>query len=188
MPLVRLLVVLIAACGATPACAEILGAPIQRAASEAKIKASLTEIELIDESGATFDLRATLKNGKPTLVTLWAHWCPNCQAELQGFKAIGRECPTRWNVVFVSSRAQDFQKDLSKFRSAGLPWRLYRTSARMETAEKRPLLNAFSAATQRGEVITPLHYLVSKTGEVQQIVNARMDLADPRRLAAFCAD
>jgi thiol-disulfide isomerase/thioredoxin len=175
--------------GALPARADVIGQPVDRFASEAQMKASLREIELVDESGAQLDLAGLLRNGKPTLVTLWAHWCPNCRAELKGFKTLGEKCPTRWNVVFVSSRASDYAKDLSQFRRFGLPWRLYRTAPQMAASvEKARVLRAFSGATTRGEVITPLHYLLNERGEVRQIVNARMELSDPQRVAAFCAD
>ncbi|PWB82736.1 MAG: hypothetical protein C3F11_10325 [Methylocystaceae bacterium] len=88
------------------------------------MKASLRQIELVDESGATYDLAALLANGKPTLVTLWAHWCPNCQAETAGLKTIARTCANKWNVVFVSSRFGDYAEDLTKFKRFGLPWKM----------------------------------------------------------------
>lgn len=100
-----------------------------------------------------------------------------------------KNAPTRWNVVFVSSRASDYAKGLSQFRRFGLPWPLYRTAPQMSaSAEKVAVLRAFSGDTTRVEVITPLHYLLNELGEVRQIVHARMDLADPLRAAAFCAD
>jgi thiol-disulfide isomerase/thioredoxin len=168
-----------------PAHCDVIGPPAARVASEAQMKASLREIELIDDKGAVFDLPAALKSGKPTLVTLWANWCPNCRAEMRGFKILAEKCPDRWNVVFVSSRTADYEKDLARFRSFGLPWSLYRTSARMQKAERRDLLNAFSGATRQGEVFTPLHYIVSDKGDVVQIVNGGVDFSDTRRIA-FC--
>ena len=171
---------------ASPVRCDVVGPPVARVASESRMKESLRAIELIDEKGAIFDLRAALGNGKPTLVTLWANWCPNCRAEMRGFKSIAEKCPDRWNVVFVSSRAADYEKDLERFRSFGLPWRLYRISPRMQRPENRGLLEAFSGATRQAEVLTPLHYIVSEKGDVAQIVNGGVDFSDPQRIA-FCA-
>jgi len=53
--------------------AEILGMQVERAVTEQDMKDSLRQIDLVDEKGAPFDLRATLANGKPTLVSIWAH-------------------------------------------------------------------------------------------------------------------
>ena len=178
----------LATVGASPSTAEIIGQSVPRAVSEDQMKASLRQIELVDESGATFDLAALLANGKPTLVTLWAHWCPNCQAEVAGLKTLAGACASKWNVVFVSSRFSDYAKDLAKFNSFGLPWKLYNVSREMmETPSKYAILRAFSGATPEGGVITPLHYFLSSKGWVQAIVNGRMEFSSPRR-AALCRD
>jgi thiol-disulfide isomerase/thioredoxin len=181
-------VVLALAALASQARAEIVGQPIKRAADEAEIKASLSRIELVDESGAPFDLRALLASGKPALVTLWAHWCANCKAEMAGFKKIAAACPEASNIVFVSARAGDYAKDLAKFETYDLPWKLYRVTPDVATdLAKAKTARAFYGATADGGVVTPLHYFVSRRGEVELIVNARMDFENPRRLAAFCA-
>ncbi len=169
--------------------AEIVGMQVKRAVSEDEMKASLREIELVDEKGAPLDLRALMANGRPTLVTLWAHWCPNCLIEMKGFKAIAAACPNRWNMVFVSARPSDYSKDLAKFRSYGLPWKIHMAAKSTQTdLAKARAARAFYGATTQGNVATPLHYLISASGAVDAIVNGRMDLEEPRRLAAFCAD
>lgn len=175
--------------GGAPVAAEIIGQRIDRAASEEQMTASLRRIELVDASGARLDLTALLANGKPTLITLWAHWCPNCRAEIAGFHKIAAACPDKWNIVFVSSRFEDYAEDLAKFRGFGLPWKIYGVSKRMASDPgEYDILRAFVGATSNGEVLTPLHYFVSSKGKVDMIVNARMDFAAPPRLAAFCAD
>jgi thiol-disulfide isomerase/thioredoxin len=129
-----------------------------------------------------------MSNGKPTLVSLWAHWCPNCLAEIAGFKAIAANCPQRWNIVFVSARAADFSKDLAKFKRYGLPWQFYHVaeSARTDLA-KAKTARAFYGATVDGGVVTPLHYLLSSSGGVDAIVNGKLDFQEPQRLSAFCS-
>lgn len=190
MRLLSILRVATAAIGAVgvvpPSEAEIMGQSIRRAATEEQMKASLRQIRLVDESGATLDLGALLTNGKPTLISLWAHWCPNCQAEMAGLKTVFGVCADRWNVVFVSSRFSDYGKDLVKFRTFKTPWQLYNISRDMQTPANYSIVRAFSGATPDGVVITPLHYFVSAKGEVQAIVNGRMDLSSPQRAAAFC--
>ncbi len=127
-------------------------------------------------------------NGKPTLVTLWAHWCPNCRAEMEGLKGLAGKCGDKWNVIFVSSRASDYAKDLSTFKTYRLPWKLYNVSSQMMSDRKKDeILRAFLGAAHDGGVSTPLHYLLTAEGVVQAIVNARMDFAAPERARAFCA-
>jgi thiol-disulfide isomerase/thioredoxin len=184
-----LLAIVFASVAPFGATAEIIGQPIKRIATEDQMKASLLQVELIDEGGKRLELARLLANGKPTLVTLWAHWCPNCRAEMGGLKALASKCPDRWNVVFVSSRASDYAKDLSKFKAYHLPWKLYNVSPQMMSSPaKYEVLRAFSGATPDGSISTPLHYLISATGVVQAIVNARMDFAASERARAFCAD
>lgn len=172
---------------ATPASSEILGMQVPRAVTEAEMKASLREVDLADEKGAPFDLRAVMANGKPTLVSIWAHWCPNCLAEAPGYKALAKACPQRWNVVFVSSMQKDYARDLAKFRTFGLPWKIYRIA---ETEKSNPAkakaARAFLGLTREGGVITPTHYIIDETGAVRAIVSGKMNFGEPERLAAFC--
>jgi thiol-disulfide isomerase/thioredoxin len=167
-----------------PAKAEIVGPKVSRVASEDNMKASIAKVELVEEGGNQTALRDLMSNGKPSLITVWAHWCANCRAEMADYKVIAATCPERWNVIFVSSRRFDFKKDLAKYRSYGLPWKIYRVieaqSADVDVGR------AFFGATNSGEVVTPLHYLVSASGKVDAIVNARMNLAEPKKLSAFC--
>lgn len=167
--------------------AEILGMQVDRAVTEEQMKASLREVDIVDEKGAPLDLRALMRNGKPTLVTLWAHWCPNCLAEIPGYKTIAKSCPQRWNVVFVSAAASDYPKDLAKFRTYGLPWNFYRIgdSTRSDPAKARAA-RAFYGLTKEGGVVTPTHYFVNAAGEVEAIVSGKMNFAEPERRAAFC--
>lgn len=169
--------------------AEIVGMQAPRIATETEMKSSLDRIRLIDESGVALDLNNVRHNGKRTLVTLWAHWCVNCRAEISGFKAIAKACPDKWNIVFVSARASDYEKDASKFKAFSLPWKLYHVD---ETAYHYPdkirTMQAFYGATKDQSVLTPLHYLLSLNGQAQAIVNAKMSFEQPDKLAAFCAD
>ncbi|MGJ0394811.1 MAG: TlpA family protein disulfide reductase [Methylocystis sp.] len=169
--------------------AEIIGAQAQRSATEDQMKASLREIDLVGANGARLDLRALMANGRPTLVSLWAHWCPNCLAEMKGFKAIAATCPERWNMVFVSARASDYAKDAAKFKTYGLPWNIYRVGDSTKTdVAKAKSARAFYGATADGGVVAPLHYLIGASGRVDAIVSGRLNFEEPQRLAAFCAD
>ena len=165
-----------------PAVAEIIGMNVSRAAREEDMKASIGKVELEDEAGDRIALRDLIGNGRPSLITLWAHWCVNCRAEMADYKVIAASCPGRWNVIFISSRPADFGKDLAKYRSYGLPWTLTSPKRR----RSRRARGGRFTARRSGEVITPLHYLVSASGKVDAIVNARMNLAEPKKLAAFC--
>ncbi|PPD43029.1 MAG: hypothetical protein CTY15_11025 [Methylocystis sp.] len=167
--------------------AEIIGMQVPRAVTEEEMKASLREIDLVDEKGAPLDLRALMANGKPTLVSLWAHWCPNCVGEAPGYKALAKACPQRWNVVFVSAIASDFPKDVARFKTFGLPWKFYRVADTAKTdIAKAKAARAFYGQTVEGAVVTPQHYFVNAAGAVEAIVAGRMNFAEPDRLAAFC--
>lgn len=169
--------------------AEIIGANAPRAVTEDEMKASLGEVDLVGANGAPLDLRALMANGRPTLVSLWAYWCPNCLAEMKGFKAIAAACPERWNIVFVSARASDYPKDATKFKTYGLPWKIFRVGDSTRTdVSKAMSARAFYGATADGGVVTPLHYFIGASGRVDAIVNGRLNFAEPQRLAAFCAD
>lgn len=185
-PLLSTLACLILLCG--PARAEILGMQVERAVTEQEMKDSLRAIDLVDEKGAPFDLRAAMANGKPTLVSLWAHWCPNCLAEAPGYKALAKACGQRWNVVFVSSMQKDYPRDLAKFRTFGLPWKIYRIADTTKTdVAKARAAGAFYGLTKEGGVVTPTHYFLNPSGAVEAIVSGKINFAEPDRIAAFCA-
>ncbi|QGM98920.1 TlpA family protein disulfide reductase [Methylocystis parvus] len=172
-----------------PARAEILGMKVERMATEEEMKSSLRQIDLVDEKGQPFDLRATMGNGRPTFVSIWAHWCPNCLAEAPGYKALAKACPDRWNVVFVSSMRKDYPKDLAKFRTYGLPWKIYRIADTVNAEpDKAKAAVAFYGLTKEGGVVTPTHYLIDETGAVKAIISGKMNIAEPERLAAFCGN
>lgn len=170
-----------------PAFAEILGMQVERKVTEEEMKASLRAVALVDETGAPLDLNALMASGKPTLVSLWAHWCPNCLAEVAGYRAIAKSCPRSWNIVFVSARAGDYPRDLAKFKSFGLPWKFYHVggSSRTDMARAKAA-RAFYGETVAGGVVTPMHYFVDASGAVEAIVAGRMDFTEADRLAAFC--
>lgn len=171
----------------SPAYAEIIGMQIDRSASEEEMKLSLRKIRLADEKGAMLDLNSIMNNGKPTLVTLWAHWCLNCRAEIPGYKSIAKACPDKWNVVFVSARSSDFPKDIARYKTFNLPWTFYHVvEPKSDDKDGRNTARAFYGATADDGIITPLHYLISRTGKVDVIVNAKMDFESPEKLKAFC--
>ncbi|MGJ0509470.1 MAG: TlpA family protein disulfide reductase [Methylocystis sp.] len=183
----RVLLTLLLVVPPAPAFADIIGMQVERKVTEADMKASLREVELVDEKGAPLDLNALMGSGKPTLVSLWAHWCPNCLGEVSGYKAIAKACPRQWNIVFVSARAGDYPKDLAKFKSFGLPWKFYHVggSSRDDVA-KAKAARAFYGETVEGGVVTPMHYFIDASGAVEAIVAGKMDFTEPDRLAAFC--
>jgi thiol-disulfide isomerase/thioredoxin len=168
--------------------AEILGMQVERAVSEDEMKTSLGQIDLVDEKGAPLDLKGLMANGKPTFVSLWAHWCPNCTSEVPGYKAIAKACANHWNVVFVSARPQDFPKDVAKFRSYGLPWSFYTVANTARTDPRmKKIARAFVGETVEGGVVTPLHYFIAPGGGVEAIIAGRMDFTERDRLEAYCS-
>lgn len=184
--MLRLATLVLLALAPVLARAEILGMQVERAVSEDEMKASLGQIDLVDEKGSHLDLRALMANGRPTFVSLWAHWCPNCISEVPGYKAIARACARHWNVVFVSARPQDFRKDLARFRSYGLPWSFYVVADTAGTdPQMRKIARAFVGETVEGGVVTPLHYFIAPGGGVEAIIAGRMDFTERDRLEAY---
>ena len=148
---------------------------------------SLFQVQIKDSQNHTQYLKDIINNGKPTLVTLWAHWCINCLAEIKGFRAVSEKCPNEWNIVFVSARPSDYAKDSAKFNSFKLPWHIYRgPDIGNKGSSEAKISSAFYGLAYDEGVLTPLHYLLSKSGKVDAIVNAKFDLSEPARLGAFC--
>lgn len=170
------------------ASAEIIGPPIKRVSSEEQMVAAINAIALTDKNGSTVGLNKFIGNGKPTLITLWERGCPNCITEMRGMTKVQEACPTKWNVIYITITQNQVDKDQIKFEKSKLPWTLYHLGP--EYFSSAPLIKirkAFSGESEDGIVATPLHYLISKDGVVDAIVNAKLDLEDSERLSAFCA-
>jgi thiol-disulfide isomerase/thioredoxin len=173
--------------GVFSANAEIVGMNVSRSASEEEMIASLQFVELIDENGNHVRLKSLLDSQRPSLVTLWANWCLNCRAEIPGYQAIRKTCPEAWNIIFISAQAKDYKKDLAKYKSFNLPWKFYHVAeAEMIRDRKIKMMDAFYGKMTDGAILTPLHYLIAKSGRVDAIVNAKMDFNQSQKLDAFC--
>lgn len=169
------------------ASAEIIGPQIKRISSEQEMIDALSKVQIKNNQNQIESIDSIIHNGKPTLVTLWAHWCLNCVAEIKGFRAVSENCPNEWNIVFVSARPEDYMKDYIKFSSFKLPWNIYRgPELGSKGSSESKVSSAFYGISNNQVVLTPLHYLLSKEGKVEAIINAKFDLSEPARLAAFC--
>lgn len=167
--------------------AEIIGPEIKRISSEQEMIDALSKVQIKNNQNKIESIDSIIHNGKPTLVTLWAHWCLNCVAEIKGFRAVSENCPNEWNIVFVSARPDDYMKDSIKFKSFKLPWNIHRgPELGSKGSSESKVSSAFYGISNDQVVLTPLHYLLSKEGKVEAIINAKFDLSEPARLAAFC--
>ncbi len=96
-------------------------------------------------------------------------------------------CPTKWNVIYISINHNQVYEDQVKFDKYMLPWTLYHLGKEyFSSASLIKIRKAFLGESEDGIVATPLHYLISKDGVVDAIVNAKLDLEDSARLSAFC--
>lgn len=170
-----------------PLKAEIIGPRMDRVANEEQMVSALNAVTLTNKDGVSVPLRKYIGNGKPTLITLWERGCINCLVEMRGMEKIAQKCPSNWNILYVSIARDNIEKDHIRFDKYKLPWTLYHLADSYFTdASQVNLRRAFFGETQEGIAATPLHYLVSKTGAVDAIVNAKLDFENPTRLAAFC--
>ena len=167
--------------------AEIIGPAMDRVANEEQMVAALNNVILTNKSGAAVPLSKFIGKGKPTIVTLWERGCINCLIEMRGMAKIAEKCPSNWNVLYVSIAHDQVEKDHIRFDKFKLPWSLYHLGATYFTdANQINTRKAFLGEARDGVVATPLHYLISKDGTVDAIVNAKLDFEDQARLSAFC--
>lgn len=171
----------------SPLQAEIIGPAMDRVVDEQEMVAAINAVMLTNKSGASVPLSKYIGQDKPTLITLWERDCINCLVEMRGMKKIAEICPNNWNVLFISIAHNQSEKDHIRFDKYKLPWPLYHLGATYFTdANQINIRKAFFGETWDGVVATPLHYLISKNGTVDAIVNAKLDFEEPRRLMAFC--
>lgn len=175
-------------CLAVPAQAvTVIGNDPPRAVTPQQMEQALRQMAFIGNDDSPFDLSAILDNGRPTLITLWAHWCAVCQAEMVGFRELARKCGDALNVVFVSSRVSDYAADLKKFLSYDLTWQIVGVARSMlADASSYAVYRAFSGITRDGSVVTPMHYFVAANGKLDTILFTPVDFSTPESVAMAC--
>lgn len=179
--------VLLAGMAAPAQAVTVVGDNLSRVASPEQMEDALRRVALVDGHGRRFDLAAVLDNGKPTLITLWAHWCAVCQSEMPGFRDLARQCGDALNVVFISSRPSDFPSDLKRYGGYGLTWPMAGIDRRMlADSASYSIYQAFSGATRDGSVVTPLHYFVAADGRLDTILFTGVDFSTPDSIATAC--
>jgi thiol-disulfide isomerase/thioredoxin len=66
--------------------------------------ATLSQIMVDTRAGARITLGSRITPGKPTLISIWASWCPPCIAEAPYLSKIRRQLGRKYNFVYVNRR------------------------------------------------------------------------------------
>jgi len=92
--------------GAGALCAAIAmpAAAQQRAATDGRSIATLARVPLKSRRGAPIALGSRIAPGKPTLISIWASWCPPCIVEAPYLAKIRKDLGDRYNFVYVNRR------------------------------------------------------------------------------------
>ncbi|MEE8611759.1 MAG: TlpA disulfide reductase family protein [Sphingomonas aquatilis] len=83
---------------ASPAAAQ------ERAATNGRSIASLAGVPLKTRDGKPITLGSRIVSGKPTLISIWASWCPPCMVEAPYLNKMRKDLAGRYNFVYVNRR------------------------------------------------------------------------------------
>ena len=68
---------------------------------------TLAEVPLRSRTGVPLRLGSRIAPGKPTLIAIWASWCPPCMVEAPLFARMRRDLGGGFNFVYVDRRDGD---------------------------------------------------------------------------------
>jgi thiol-disulfide isomerase/thioredoxin len=86
----------VALVAATPAAAQ------DNAPTMGRSVATLARVPLKARSGTSISLGSRVASGKPTLIAIWASWCPPCIAEAPYFAKMRKDLGGGYNFLYVN--------------------------------------------------------------------------------------
>ncbi len=66
--------------------------------------ATLGRIPLKSRAGSPILLRSRITPGKPTLISIWASWCPPCIAEAPYLNKMRKDFGSKYNFIYINRR------------------------------------------------------------------------------------
>jgi thiol-disulfide isomerase/thioredoxin len=81
------------------------------AATNGRSITTLAHVPLRTRSGARIQLEARIKPGKPTLISIWASWCPPCIAEAPYLDRMRKDLGSGYNFLYVDRSDGDPDPD-----------------------------------------------------------------------------
>lgn len=153
-------------CLALPAAAASASA-LEAAPTAGRSITSLAAVPLRAPGGAPVTLGSRVVGGKPTLISIWASWCPPCIAEAPHLAAMRRHLGSRYNFISINRRVGDPDPDqppeaVARFLArAGLGDADYVIA---DDAAYRRILGADLKNIPKGKIGIPRVYLFDRHG------------------------
>ena len=138
--------------------AQTLGRPI----------AAIMEVPLRDHAGGAVRLGQRVLAGRPTLISVWASWCPPCMAEAPFLDHLRKQfAPGAFNFIYINRRAGEPDPDqppadIARFLAHGglsdVDWLI------ADVPAYQRLIGADRAQVPEGKVGIPRVYLFDAQG------------------------
>lgn len=74
----------------------------ETASTNGRAIATLTGLTVKTRDGRSIPLGSRVAAGKPTLISIWASWCPPCIAEAPYLNKIRKDLGDRYNFVYIN--------------------------------------------------------------------------------------
>lgn len=117
-----------------------------------------------------------LPSGGPLLVNMWASWCPNCLAELEGWSAEAEKLRAAGVRVLALSVDEESARDTARDVLKNLNWPLEAGFAPAETVDVLDLVQRVVLERDR-RIPLPVSFLVDKEGRVVVIYKGPVEAA-----------
>ena len=129
--------------------------------------AAITGIVLHDRRGGRVTLGTRVLRGKPTLISVWAAWCPPCRAEAPMLNQLRHGFGPSYNFVYINRRAGNPDPDqpqtsVDGFLARGGLSDVDYLVADVPTYQK--IIGADAGAIPAGKVGIPRVYLFDRRG------------------------
>lgn len=79
----------------------------EKALTTGRAIATLAQVKVTARDGRSVPLGSRVRPGKPTLISIWASWCPPCIAEAPYLDKIRKDLGDRYNFIYVNRREGD---------------------------------------------------------------------------------
>ena len=111
-------------------------------------KASFFTLTLQNTDDVTVSLNI---NSKPTIINLWATWCPPCVAEMPSFQKLYEDYKDQVHFVFISNESTIKTRAFIENKNLTLP--VYKTTGSLPKDIRSNQLPTTYVITKKGDII-----------------------------------